>query len=376
MNMVVIGLLLGSLQGILLAFFLVTRSRRNAPSGFFLGAYVFVISLCILFPTLLRFDSDAFIHVLVVSFPFLFLIGPFFFFYCETLVQVRRPNKWIHFIPSILVTGSMVPLFTLNTIEKIDFLQSMRALGTPPDLMAWWAGAVVHILVYLNAGHRTLSRHLAAAENLYSSIDKEWFSRIRLFTKSNVALWSLYLVFYVMLFFDAFSNPFGATDILFGYLIGFFNYTLAYRMMERPYLLLAPIGKMNGSEKYSKSGLTDQMADTYAAGLMKHMQEQRPYLDPGLSLLQLAEALDMNPKHLSQVINDKAGTTFYDFVNTWRVKEAERRIVDPQYAHLTLLAIGLSCGFNSKSTFNSAFRRYTGLTPSEYKKRSQNISPI
>lgn len=99
---------------------------------------------------------------------------------------------------------------------------------------------------------------------------------------------------------------------------------------------------------------------------MGHMEQNRPFLDMELSLEKLAEPLAIRPGHLSQILNESLGVNFYEFVNEYRVREAQTRIADPKSADQTMLAIAFESGFNSKASFNRAFKRVTGQTPSEF----------
>ncbi|WP_143773930.1 AraC family transcriptional regulator [Niastella vici] len=105
--------------------------------------------------------------------------------------------------------------------------------------------------------------------------------------------------------------------------------------------------------------------------LVACMTEKKPYLDPELSLSTLAKELKMSRSQLSQLINDGMGENFYDFINKYRVEEVKRLMADPGMAGYNLLGIAFEAGFKSKSTFNLIFKRFTGLTPTEYRK---NIS--
>ena len=98
------------------------------------------------------------------------------------------------------------------------------------------------------------------------------------------------------------------------------------------------------------------------------MQTKKPYLNPELNIYQLSDDLKLKKHHLSQVINEKSGMNFFDFVNTFRVEEIKRNLANPSMTNYTLLGIGLESGFNSKATFNSAFKKFTGLTPSDFSK--------
>jgi AraC-like DNA-binding protein len=98
------------------------------------------------------------------------------------------------------------------------------------------------------------------------------------------------------------------------------------------------------------------------------MIEKKPFLDSELTLSSLAKDLNMSRSQLSQLINDGIGENFYDFVNKYRVEEVKSLMTDPAMKNFNLLGIALEAGFKSKSTFNLIFKRFTGLTPTEYKK--------
>lgn len=100
--------------------------------------------------------------------------------------------------------------------------------------------------------------------------------------------------------------------------------------------------------------------------LLAYMESERPYLDPDLSLNDLARRLKTNTSILSPVINVGTGKNFNDFVNQYRVDAFKRQALDPANGHLSLLGIALDCGFNSKATFNRAFRKLTGQSPREF----------
>jgi AraC-like DNA-binding protein len=100
--------------------------------------------------------------------------------------------------------------------------------------------------------------------------------------------------------------------------------------------------------------------------LLDYMTNERPYLDPDLSLIDLARRLKTNASVLSLVINAGTGKNFNDFVNQYRVDDFKQRVLDPANRHLSLLGIALESGFNSKATFNRAFRKLSGQSPREF----------
>jgi AraC-like DNA-binding protein len=110
------------------------------------------------------------------------------------------------------------------------------------------------------------------------------------------------------------------------------------------------------------------------ARLTELLHTERPYLDADLSLRALAQQLHTSTHHLSHILNQRLGQSFYELINQLRVREVQRCLRDPAYAAQSILDIALDSGFSSKATFNAAFRRYAGTTPSEYRHAPTNAS--
>ena len=121
-------------------------------------------------------------------------------------------------------------------------------------------------------------------------------------------------------------------------------------------------------ERYHHSNLSASEACNINERLIQFMREKRPFLDNQLCLRNLAESLDVNTNYLSQVINEKHGKNFFEFINEYRVNALKKKLRNPDNRQFTILALAFDCGFNSKTTFNTAFKRITGLTPSQYLK--------
>lgn len=105
--------------------------------------------------------------------------------------------------------------------------------------------------------------------------------------------------------------------------------------------------------------------------LKKYMKQHKPYLNPELTMQDLAEKLNLPKSHLTFVLNTGLQCNFFNFINDYRVEEFKERSTHPDYQHLTLLAIAFDSGFNSKSSFHNIFKNMTGQTPSEYKRMVQ-----
>ena len=101
------------------------------------------------------------------------------------------------------------------------------------------------------------------------------------------------------------------------------------------------------------------------------MELEKVYTDGDLTLQKLATKLSIPVQHLSQVVNEHHQQNILEFINAHRVEEAKRRLRDPEKKHLSILAIAEDVGFNSKSSFNAVFKKYTNVTPSEFRKMGE-----
>lgn len=109
--------------------------------------------------------------------------------------------------------------------------------------------------------------------------------------------------------------------------------------------------------------------------LKKLMEVEHMYTDCELTLEKMADRLGIQPADLTRMLNQELGTSFYTLVNSYRVKEVQRKLEAEDQRYYTLLAIAFECGFNSKSTFNRVFKEFTGFTPSNYRHSAIHQTP-
>lgn len=118
--------------------------------------------------------------------------------------------------------------------------------------------------------------------------------------------------------------------------------------------------------KYKKNLFSKTQLKKYRQELERLMSEQKPHLDPELTLRHLAERLNVPPNHLSQLLNEGFDQNFAEFVNAYRLETFKTKAVNPAFRHLTLLGLAYESGFNSKTVFNTFFKKMTGKTPKSY----------
>jgi AraC-like DNA-binding protein len=123
--------------------------------------------------------------------------------------------------------------------------------------------------------------------------------------------------------------------------------------------------------KYRRSGLQAEESRILLNDLKRIMKTQQPYTDCELNLQGLATMLNTSVHKLSQVINEYFGQNFYDFINSYRIEEVKKLLQDAKNNNLKVLSLAYDCGFNPKSAFYSVFRKYTGMTPVEYRQKYQ-----
>ena len=119
-------------------------------------------------------------------------------------------------------------------------------------------------------------------------------------------------------------------------------------------------------EKYKKSSLKQKDIKTYIERLEQFMIQEKPYLDAGITIRQLAQMVDIHPNNLSQLVNEHIGQRFSDYINSYRLEKFKSLVKDPNFRHLTLLTLAYESGFNSKTVFNTFFKKMMGKTPRAY----------
>jgi AraC-like DNA-binding protein len=146
---------------------------------------------------------------------------------------------------------------------------------------------------------------------------------------------------------------------------GFFRYVV---LKDR--ILLRKEIRKTSDQANLKPNNSDERRELAFSEVDAYILENQKFLDPQLSLESLSEELGKSTSHLSKLMNAHAGSNFPDHINKYRVEEAKKLLANDDFDTYTIVAIGLECGFNSKSTFYTAFKKFTGQTPNQYRKRS------
>lgn len=304
-------------------------------------------------------DSAAYLH------------APFLWFYTLALTrpdfQFRRKDA-LHLLPFVLSACMFAP----NLYLKLDYLESIRIYGI-------WLKMIL-LPIYIVASLKLIYTYQGRMTKLFSSMEKIDLNWLKVLAWGMLALWligsvSLSLHFLGILDIPSFGGLYtNIAGSIFIILLGYFGIQQTH--IFTPQHLLPPIktpipvtkkgDEVVSKNKYAKSGLSPEASKKIHEELLDFMGQHKPFLDPALSLFQLARSLHIQPNHLSQVINTHSAQNFFDFINQFRVESFIEEIKQNKHTHQTLLAIALDCGFNSKASFNRAFKKFTGMTPSTY----------
>lgn len=264
--------------------------------------------------------------------------------------------------------------YILIAITGFFFYNSYpQETAVPTRIFAFLFNALFIILAI-----KLFHRYKKYLQTNFSNIDKLSFNWMRFLAFGLIILLSGALI--LVIFHEVFSLPvslysvFAVIVLLFVNLLGFrgikqstiFNQTVIPYNQAQPEELLATSKE---DTSYANYGLKQDDAVSLSEKLKIYMETKQPYINMDLTLKDLATALDTYPHYVTQVLNTVFNQNFYDFINTYRVEEVQRRLHDPQFKNLTILAVAYDCGFNSKSSFNRIFKQKTGLTPSQYKNR-------
>ena len=367
--------------GATLAFFLaflIFMKKNKTIADYILGVYIVV--LCLYF-IVLKLQIDGIYNLFInIGFRIPLLLGPFLFLY--TLTIIKRNNSFkasylIHVLPFLIFNMYFITIYYFPSLRDTVIGSKLTERFIANFITSFYLAAN---FVYIILGLILVFKHRKKLVEDFSyteEVDLNW-------VKYVLILFGLFWLFVIILhFFDKYPiaalSPLGSVIYigltLYVFLMGYLGFK-----QEAIYLNIPnEINKINHSgftnklaEKYKHSTLQEIDIISIKEKLKNYFKTEKPYLDAKLTLTDLSEKLDISTHHLSQVINDKEGKNFYDFVNEYRVEEVKSKLAESKNMKFTILAVAYDAGFNSKSSFNEVFKKFTGLTPTQYIKRNTN----
>ena len=362
--------ILASFQLLFVSVFLFTHNKGNRRNNGLLGL-VFLLFALSLGDFALRISGIEFrlqaMHL--IDDGFFFLYGPMIYFYVRRIVY--RDLHWkakdlLHLIPFLGYCLYLIYLLVmLNPEEQRQLTQKIVNASLPAWVYLGGLSVYVYTLIYLWLANRTINTYRSVIKNKFSTLDKINLNWLKFILQSFAVITVVAMIHNVI---PALGNLIFLYNSLILLLIitFFFINRVLVKALHQPEIF-AGIELKEAREKYTGSKLKHDELERYFSHLLSILETEKLYLDPDLSLQTLARHMQISSKDLSQVINQRSGKNFFDFINSYRCEEAKNlmRTSDPK---VTILEILYEAGFNSKSSFNKEFKKLSGTTPTEYRK--------
>ncbi|MFD2588675.1 helix-turn-helix domain-containing protein [Croceitalea marina] len=336
MDFTLIGIFLcgaGTIQSIFLSIFFFFSKKLERQERILLGLLFLLISLRLIKSIgwyFFKIENNIFLNIGFAAHAF---IVPVLLCYLSKRLQSNKLNRWVIsllFVPPLALFLT-IPFLTLNNF--------------------WYQGGYTALL-YLTVGYLIIGGFFL--KRIYQENGKSLRMIIILFVAIGLFC-LLYFTNYVLGIHEYITGP-----ILYALVI----YATSYFLFRNKELLTVKV-----ESKYQNINITKNQAEIYSKAIEKVMMDERPYLDGDFNLGMLAE-YTKTPKHLlSLVFSTIFQQSFSSFTNAYRIKEAEKLLKDEKYQNKKIEIVAYDSGFNSVSTFNTAFRKFNKCSPSEYRKQ-------
>jgi len=354
------------LQGAIFAALLLYRFfKHKKTADFWLAALLLLLCSSLITP-LIGFANVYDRNQWLTYFPFsiAYSYGVCIWFYLANLTNSNRKfsrRDLLFFIPSAIYVAFRLLLFAQNLEFKDWFNTNFYVPFVSPFVFitefAWNVA-----LLYFSIKH--YRKYRVWLDENFSDTERIKFDWLRNF------LYIFTFVFILGAVFD-FTNSFVfklsyIQYFYFELVLAFVTYYLAiagYLRSRAIELTFTPKAYENESKK---TLLSDKELEKLKTKLQNLMETEKPYLNPQLTLSDLSKNLGVNSAVLSFLINNGFAKNFNDFVNQFRIMEVKEKLQNGEAENLTLLAVAFDCGFNSKATFNRAFKKFTGVSPKEF----------
>ncbi len=347
------------------------RSKKGQPSSnLLLGTMILCMALSLLEAVVVFSGWYRYVPgIISVTFPLHFLIGPLFYFYIS--FSTGRRYRWrgwdiLHLIPLLVGVIDHIPIYTMPADAKIIHIQtilSQQVYTIGPRTGVMMLFKITQLGTYLYFSYRIIIKWQRKFRDQQSDdgiFRVEWLNKLTVW-------FSIYTLLHLGVFiFLAIVNsytPFIDSLIFIGQ--AFFILAIGYYAWKHP-VIYYELKVASNQVKYEKSMLPEEVSHDIAKRLGKLMKQDKPFLKSDLRLNELAKSLSVTTNHLSQVLNHEMDSNFFDYINSYRVEEAKKKLLNPDNQHLTYLAIAYEAGFSSKSSFNRIFRKFTGKSPSDF----------
>lgn len=373
-----IGLIIfvGTCFGLFISYFLIKKSIHKKSPNLYMGILILALSL-IMFEGWLNYTSYIFKVLWLTNFsePLNFVIAPLIYLFMTSQLGDKRGKKdWLHFIPFVLWFGYCFLFFFQEDVFKyndnigvmdlkIPYLEITKAYtGDPLDIRNYVNIATIFHIVFYN---------LILTSRLILEIRKKKESLFKLKDKSLISLRNSFyhfIIITIILIFVKTTFKSDVGDYLIFLYVCFMIFLTAFQIMNTSSYYTEVSSFLEGPVlKYKKSSLVEDQKDVILKSVINQMEYEKFYTSSSASLSDLSKTIKVSSHHVSQVINERLNQSFFELLATYRINEAKTILKTDLGKKLTIEEVAERVGYNSKSAFNSAFKKITSLTPSQYR---------
>ena len=368
---------LGLFLGFFVSFFLIKKSWKSNLPNLFMGLFILGLSLTML-EGWLNYTGLIFKILCITNFaePLNFVLAPLIYlFVISQFKNFKKENQWLHFIPFIIWLVYCVFFFIQPDVVKynsnidvmqldIPFININHSISQDPLEIRTYVNLLtgLSLIIYIAL---TLKIIINKARSLGQTL---WNTT----NKTIIALRNAQYHFLIMIaIFVAVKLFFGNSDVgdYFIYLyITFMLFMTTVQIMNSSNYFNEVSTFLEGPVlKYQKSSLANEEKEIILNAINIQMQDEKYFLSSTASLSGLSKVIKESSHHVSQVINEKLNQSFFEMLAEYRVEEAKAILKTDLGKKLTIEEIAERVGYNSKSAFNTAFKKFTSQTPSTYR---------
>jgi AraC-like DNA-binding protein len=360
-----------ALNGFLTSISLFRSKKGNPAANKYLAILLVVISIiCLDYFAVISSLYKSYPHLIYISAILWFLVGPLIFLY--VFKQLNPQNKlspWhlLHFVPAFVALTQIYQFYFLSGSAKLGYFEQTLASSTD-GIGLWDLAYAVQIIVYVIISYIFVRRYENQYKDKYAG---EHFIHIY-WLKYLLGIFSTYLLLdfvfanvAAQLNWDSVFNVYMNISLL---LISSIIFAIGFLSLNFTATLFPQIRIDDDLQKakYNTSGLDESKKDEILEKLNEVMKNEKPYLISDLKLKDLSSSSGISPHNISQVLSQKLGTKFYDYINQYRIEEAKKLLRDSSYSNYSILSIAMEVGFGNSASFYRAFKKFTDQTPTQF----------
>ncbi len=381
----------GMLQGIFSAALLYFHPKSDRSVNRFLSLYILTLTVPIILPLVQYLFSW---QVITFLEPFMTLIPVFLYLYiCSFKEAITWKKAWPHFILFFVCIALAFEVYIelgskFPASEKIPEDVKKNLL-----LLLPFSIRLVQRIIYYFLSRRALHIYQRSIVHLFSDTSQINLNWIKWLINGFLFLIIVAIAAYLVMlrypqYIDWCVLICGVIVALYMYMATFKGMTQTTLWQIHPHITketiateinkVAQLQLQNTDDKKTlsiqKTRTADDKLNQIVERILAMMENEKLYQEPDLTLQNLAHKLQFPSYQVSQAINDGMKKNFYDLVNGYRVEEAKRLLLNPKNKNYTILSVGFEAGFNSKTTFNTVFKKFTGLTPTDYREVQSKLA--